>query len=160
MPTEIERKFLVSGDGWQSDVKGEVSMAQGYLVTEPARTVRVRIPATGPATLNIKGPTHGMTRAEYEYEIPRGDGNGILEMCRRPIIEKTRHVVECNGDLWEIDVFKGANEGLRLAEIELDSESRDFDQPDWLGREVTDDSRFFNAALVDQPYNKWSEQEV
>lgn len=160
MPTEIERKFLVSGNVWRSDVKQEVSIAQGYLVTEPERAVRVRIPGTGPATLNIKGPTHGATRAEFEYEIPRSEGNGILEMCRRPIIEKTRHVVECNGELWEVDVFEGANEGLCLAEIELDSESQEFDQPDWLGREVTGDSRFFNASLFDHPYAKWQEQGV
>ena len=160
MATEIERKFLVSGDGWQSDVKQAVQIGQGYLVAEPERTVRVRVREDGPATLNVKGPTRGSARAEYEYEIPRDDALEIMEICRRPLIEKTRHVVEHKDGLWEIDVFEGANEGLRLAEIELDDESEEIELPDWVGREVTDDSRFFNAALVDHPYAEWSERET
>lgn len=159
MPTEIERKFLIAGDGWQSDVERQVSMVQGYLVAESERTVRVRIPDEGPATLNIKGPTDGATRVEYEYEIPRVEAEGILEICLRPKVEKTRHTVQRNGDLWEIDVFDGANEGLRLAEIELDSESQEFDRPEWIGREVTDEPAFFNAALVEHPYSEWPHQE-
>lgn len=159
MATEIERKFLVSGDGWKSDVKREMPIDQGYLVAERERTVRVRVRGGGSATLNVKGPTHGAARAEYEYEIPRDDALEILGICRRPIIEKTRHLVEHGGELWEIDVFEGANHGLRLAEIELDAESQQIDLPEWAGSEVTDDPRFFNAALVEHPYTDWPEQD-
>ena len=159
MATEIERKFLVSGDNWKSGVKREMSIEQGYLVAERERTVRVRVCGGGPATLNVKGPTRGAIRAEYEYEIPRDDALEILEICRRPIIEKTRYVVEHDLELWEVDVFEGANEGLRLAEFELDAESQKIDLPEWVGSEVTDDPRFLNAVLVEHPYTEWSEQE-
>ncbi len=158
MATEIERKFLVSGDDWKSDVRREVSIAQGYLVAEPERTVRVRLRGDGSATLNVKGPTDGSSREEHEYVIPREDALEIMQICRRPIIEKTRHIVEHRGHCWEIDVFEGSNEGLRLAEIELEAESEEFEIPAWVGREVTGDSRFFNAALVDHPYTQWPEQ--
>ena len=159
MGTEIERKFLVADDSWKSGARRETPIRQGYLVAERQRTVRVRIRGGGPATLNVKGPTHGAARAEYEYEIPRDEALQILEICRQPIIEKTRYVVEHDGELWEIDVFEGANDGLRLAEIELDAESQQIDLPDWVGNEVTNDARYFNAALVEHPYTEWSEQE-
>lgn len=154
MGTEIERKFLVSGDGWRQD-STSTSFRQGYLSTVKERTVRVRS-AGGQGWLTIKGVTVGTTRTEFEYEIPLDDANAMLdELCERPIIEKTRHIVDVDGTRWEIDEFGGVNEGLIVAEVELDSPDEAFTAPDWLGDEVTDDPRYFNANLIEHPYSQW-----
>ncbi len=154
MGTEIERKFLVTGDGWRQDATS-TSFRQGYLSTVKERTVRVRSAGDG-GWLTIKGITVGASRTEFEYAIPVADADAMLdELCERPIIEKTRHVVKVDGMTWEIDEFRGENEGLVIAEVELDSADEEFASPDWLGDEVTDDPRYFNANLIAHPYSQW-----
>lgn len=156
MAKEIERKFLVTGDDWRQ-VKG-VRYRQGYLNTNQERSVRVRL-TDDQAYLTIKGMTVGATRLEFEYEIPGQDAQEILdELCERPLIEKNRHKIEHGGLTWEVDEFFGENEGLIIAEIELESEDQAFEKPDWLGREVTGDPRYFNANLVENPYSRWGDE--
>ena len=155
MGREIERKFLVKGTGWRTG-QG-VEYRQGYLSTVKERTVRVRR-AGGKAYLTMKGVAVGATRSEYEYEIPVKDADEILErLCQRPLVEKRRFRVEYAGLTWEIDEFSGENEGLVIAEVELTSENRPVQQPPWVGKEVTDDPRYFNANLVGHPYRQWSD---
>lgn len=154
MGTEIERKFLVTDDAWRGQGTSTV-IRQGYLSTVKERTVRVRV-AGDEGTLTIKGITVGASRTEFEYQIPVEDANVMLdELCEQPIIEKTRHVVEFDGTTWEIDEFAGVNDGLIIAEVELDSPDEEFTHPDWLGDEVTDDPRYFNANLIAHPYTEW-----
>ncbi len=154
MSTEIERKFLITGDAWR-DVGTSTVFRQGYLSTIKERTVRVRA-AGDQGSITIKGITIGATRTEFEYPIPLDDADAMLdELCERPIIEKTRHVVEVDGTIWEIDEFAGLNEGLIVAEVELDSVDQGFTRPEWIGDEVTDDPRYFNANLISHPYSEW-----
>ncbi len=156
MSKEIERKFLVKGNGWR---EGEAkTFRQGYLSTVKERTVRVRA-AGDKAYLTIKGLTQGATRAEYEYAIPVKDAEEMLDtLCERPLIEKRRYVVEHAGLTWEVDEFFGENAGLVIAEVELESEEQPFDKPPWVGDEVTHDPRYFNANLVAHPYSKWKQK--
>ena len=149
MPADIERKFLVNGSEWRG-VNG-VRCIQGYLNRDKERTVRVRI-AGEKAFLTIKGVTRGATRAEYEYEIPVADAEPLLKLCDGPLIEKTRHTVACSGITWEIDEFHGENEGLVVAEVELQKEDQYFERPGWLGVEVTNDPRYYNSNLSKDPY--------
>lgn len=154
MGMEIERKFLVKGDGWKSLAQG-VLLRQGYLSSAPERTVRVRIEADA-AMLTIKGRTTGASRAEWEYTIPLEDARALLDgLCERPIIEKRRYRIPFAGMVWEVDEFLGENAGLVVAEIELESEDQDFARPDWIGEEVTHDPRYFNASLLRNPYCSW-----
>ncbi len=154
MGTEIERKFLVTDDSWRGQGTA-TPFRQGYLSTVKERTVRVRA-AGDEGTLTIKGITVGASRTEFEYPIPVEDAHVMLdELCEQPIIEKTRHVVDVDGTTWEIDEFAGVNEGLVVAEVELDSPDEQFTSPDWLGDEVTDDPRYFNANLIAHPYSEW-----
>jgi len=151
---EIERKFLVTNDTWRRNATG-THYRQGFLSTEPERTVRVRI-AGDRGTLTIKGKTIGATRPEFEYDIPREDAKQLLDtLCQRPLIEKVRHVLREGAHTWEVDVFEGDNTGLVVAEIELQREDEPFERPPWLGEEVTDDPRYFNASLVQNPYSRW-----
>ncbi len=154
MGTEIERKFLIVGDDWRTLGKGK-PYCQGYLSTGGGATVRVRT-AGDLGFLTIKGPTTGLSRKEYEYQISFGDAREMLAtLCSGPLIEKTRYVVEFEGSVWEIDEFKGMNEGLIVAEIELDAPEQKFVRPHWIGREVSDDPRYRNANLVHTPYRVW-----
>jgi adenylate cyclase len=154
MGDEIERKFLVSDDRWRADASSS-AYRQGFLSTEPERTVRVRV-AGDHGWLTIKGITVGARRAEYEYEIPLEDATRMLDtLCMRPLIEKVRHTLVVGLHTWEIDVFRGDNAGLVVAEVELDAEDEEFERPPWLGDEVTDDPRYFNASLVAHPYKDW-----
>lgn len=152
MAIEIERKFLVAGTAW-CDATG-VLFSQGYLNRDKERTVRVRI-AGEKAFLTIKGLTKGASRAEYEYEIPVADGEQLLKLCEKPIIEKIRRIVSHDGATWEVDEFLGENAGLVVAEIELQSEDQVFTRPEWLGEEVTHDSRYFNSSLANHPFSRW-----
>lgn len=153
MGTEIERKFLVQGDGWRGG--GGLTYRQGYLSTAPERTVRVRT-AGDKGYLTIKGAGQGASRLEFEYEIPLEEAGQLLEkLCHKPLIEKKRYNVQYGGFTWEVDEFFGENEGLVLAEIELLHEDQAFDRPDWLGREVTGDPRYYNASLAHYPYSRW-----
>ena len=155
MGEEIERKFLVRDDSWRAGATG-TPFRQGFLSTDPERTVRVRS-AGKRGTLTIKGKSVGAWRIEYEYEIPLDDAERMLDtLCRRPLIEKTRYELPAGAHVWEVDVFEGDNEGLIVAEIELSSEDAAFERPPWLGEEVTGDPRYFNSNLVQNPYKRWS----
>lgn len=154
MGVEIERKFLLTGDGWRK-LGTPVLLRQGYLSTNPERTVRVRVEGQG-ATMTIKSKSVGATRGEWEYPLPLADANELLDrVCEQPIIEKYRSRVEHAGRVWEVDEFLGVNEGLRFAEIELDAEDAAFDKPEWIGEEVTDDRRYFNSNLIKHPFSRW-----
>lgn len=155
MAIEIERKFLVVSEGWRSRVNRSCVMRQGYLAGEGARSsMRVRLEGDE-AHLNIKAAVIGSARAEYDYVIPADDAREILRTLCIGRLEKTRHYVE-QGDLtWEIDEFIGDNAGLVVAEIELTSIDQAFDRPDWLGREVTDERRYYNHHLALHPYSTW-----
>ncbi|MEN7973069.1 MAG: CYTH domain-containing protein [Verrucomicrobiota bacterium] len=154
MAVEIERKFLVAGDSWKAAASDGVLCRQGYLASEPEKTVRVRI-IGGQAFLTIKGATTGISRSEFEYEIPVADAVELLKLCGDAIVEKTRYFVGHGGMVWELDVFSGANEGLVLAELELESEEQPFDLPDWAGKEVSGDIRYYNAYLARHPFATW-----
>jgi CYTH domain-containing protein len=153
MGQEIERKFLVKVDSWRTG--NGTLIRQGYMRNEINGVVRVRTKGER-AYLTLKGNTTGITRLEFEYEIPLEDANQILgKLCMKPLIEKIRYEVNVGGFKWEIDQFLGENAGLVVAEIELEDEYQDFPRPEWLGREVSDDFRYQNASLVKNPYSKW-----
>lgn len=159
MAQEIERKFLLAHDGWRGLAVG-VEYRQGYLCAERTRTVRVRI-AGNRGFLTIKGAATGITRSEYEYEIPVEDARAMLDtLCPQPQIEKKRFTIPYKDFFWEVDEFFGLNQGLIVAEIELSSENQPFERPDWIGREVTDDRRYANAALCVAPFSTWPPDSV
>jgi adenylate cyclase len=154
MSAEIERKFLVTGDGYK-DEGLPVMIRQGFLSTDPERVVRVRT-AGEEGFITVKGLSRGATRQEFEYGIPATDADYLLDhLCFRPLIEKIRYKVPFGGFTWEVDEFFGDNAGLVVAEIELDQEEQEFPKPSWIGREVTGDSRYFNANLVERPFKSW-----
>lgn len=153
MATEIERKFLVTGNTWRTG--NPTPFRQGYLNRDKERTVRVRIAGTH-AFLTIKGPSIGASRAEFEYEIPVTDAEQLLLLCDGPLIEKTRYLVQHHGMTWEVDEFHGANAGLVVAEIELQSEMQGFSKPEWVNTEVTNDKRYYNSNLATNPYKNWN----
>jgi adenylate cyclase len=155
MAKEIERKFLVRGDGWRAGARPGVPFVQGYLSTDGSgATVRVRV-AGDRAFLTVKGRAKGLTRDELEYEVPVADARDMLGMCGVRVVEKTRYVVPHEGHDWEVDVFEGANAPLVMAEIELGREDEPFARPPWAGDEVTEDGRYANACLATQPYSAW-----
>ncbi len=152
MSQEIERKFLVA-PSWKPTDEGTY-FKQGYLSSVKERVVRVRIAGTK-AKLTIKGVTKGVSRAEYEYDIPVADAQEMLELCEQPLIEKRRHLETVGGKQFEIDVFHGANQGLVIAELELASEDEAFEKPGWLGAEVSGDERYYNNNLIAKPFTTW-----
>ncbi|PTT87361.1 adenylate cyclase [Pelomonas sp. HMWF004] len=154
MGIEIERKFLVTGEAWRQPAERQTRFSQGYLSRDPARTVRVRI-AGERAFLTVKGATTGASRAEFEYEVPLADARQLLTLCDGPLVDKVRHLCVHEGMTWEVDEFLGANAGLVVAEIELQSEAQAFAQPAWLGAEVTGDARYVNANLAVSPFSAW-----
>jgi adenylate cyclase len=153
MGVEIERKFLVVPSLWKATASPTV-FRQGYLSQARGRTVRVRR-AGDAAFLTIKGESAGLVRPEFEYPIPLADVDALLAMCSGPLIEKRRHLVDHEGHTWEVDEFLGANAGLVVAEIELDSPDEAFARPAWVGEEVTHDPRYLNSNLVDRPFSTW-----
>jgi len=156
MGVEIERKFLVVGDDWRSVVSSSTRIVQGYLASTPEVTVRVRVRGER-AYLTIKGRSSGISRSEYEFDIPVADAEAMLtDLAQGPVIEKTRHLLEVDGHTWELDVFAGANEGLVMAEIELGSADEQFTVPSWAGRDVSDDARYYNVNLARTPYSHWA----
>lgn len=156
MGIEIEKKFLITGDGWRKLGKGK-EYCQGYLSRADETTVRVRI-IEDRGIITIKGPSVGGRKAEFEYDIPCADAREMLDnLCRKPLIEKTRYRVPYGGFIWEVDEFKGENEGLVFAEIELEAVGQVFEKPDWIGKEVTSDGRYYNSNLVANPYKDWKE---
>lgn len=157
MGIEIERKFLVTSDAWRSDVESSETMVQGYFAGDEHASVRVRVSGER-ARLNIKGKTLGARRLEFEYPVPLSDARDMLrELARERVIAKTRHYVRHGDHRWEIDEFDGANRGLVVAEIELAAEDEPFERPAWIGREVTDEARYYNICLVNHPYRDWAD---
>ena len=157
MAQEIERKFLVAGN-YKSEAYASVRITQGYLSRVPERVVRVRIKGDK-GFITIKGTTNdtGLSRFEWEKEIPLADAQSLLKLAEPGVIDKTRHLIK-NTDgrhIWEVDEFHGDNECLVMAEIELESENDLFDKPSWLGKEVTGDKRYYNAYLSENPYRLW-----
>ena len=158
MGKEIERKFLVDGDAWRA-LGERTRYRQGYLSTAKERTVRVRtIGKKG--YLTVKGLTLGIARAEFEYEIPLEDADAMLKgLCERPLIEKDRYKIPYGNHTWEVDEFFGDNAGLIMAEVELEGEDEALEKPQWIGREGSDDPRYFNANLIANPYRNWGGKE-
>jgi len=153
MALEIERKFLVNNGTWRKE-QG-VMYRQGYLNSVKERTVRVRI-IGDKGYLTVKGISRGAVRAEYEYEIPGVEAEAMLDdLCEKPLIEKMRCKIAYKGFVWEVDEFCGENQGLIVAEVELESEDQKFEKPEWIGEEVTGDPRYFNANLIHHPYCRW-----
>jgi len=154
MGIEIERKFLLKSDDWKQESDQGTSIKQGYLNSAIERTVRIRV--TGEkGILTIKGKNVNTSRPEYEYEIPYNEAVELLALCEKPFIEKTRYKVQVNGNVWEIDEFEGENKGLVVAEIELENEDQKFVIPNWIGKEVSDDVRYYNSSLIGRPYSVW-----
>ncbi len=158
MAQEIEFKFLVKG-AFKPFVTKKMEITQGYLSTQPSRTVRIRI-RDGKGYINIKGPAKisGIMRYEWEQEISLKDAKELISLRESGLVEKTRFIVPAgNGLVFEVDVFHGDNEGLLMAEIELPSADTSFERPDWLGEEVTGNRSFYSAELSKNPYRNWKE---
>ncbi len=155
MAIEIERKFLLINDNWREDADDGIHIVQGYMSSNEKSSVRIRINGET-ANINIKSKTLGVERSEYEYPIPLQEAREMLEnLCDKPFIDKTRYHVEFEGHEWELDVFCGDNEGLIVAEIELEDADQLIKLPDWVGKEVSDDPKYYNVCLVTHPYNNW-----
>ena len=157
MSLEIERKFLVTGD-FSRQVTSAQRIVQGYICPQPGRTVRVRIRGEE-GFLTIKGASDekGLSRYEFEQKIPLADAEELLKLCEPGAIDKVRNLVPAGKHTWEVDVFHGDNEGLVLAEIELESEDEPFGRPEWIGQEVSGDRRYYNSMLTKHPYRVWKE---
>lgn len=162
MAIEIERKFLVTDNGWRAAAHNVVAIAQGYINDQAAMdsgaqraSVRVRI-AGEEAFLNLKSRELGHTRQEFDYPVPTGDARALLALCVGGVIDKRRHYVNHGGHLWEVDEFLGENAGLVMAEIELRAATEAFERPGWVGKEVTDSPRYYNLALAARPWSRWS----
>jgi len=152
MPVEIERKFLVTGTEWKRS--NGASITQGYLASSATTSVRVRL-RDDQGFLTVKGNAKGMTRAEFEYEIPQTDGRELLKLCEHHLIRNVRYLVEVAGTCWEVDEFLDENAGLVIAEVELESQDQSFARPPWLGAEVTHEARYFNFSLARHPFCQW-----
>lgn len=153
---EIERKFLVNSEDFKNEAHKSITIAQGFLNSDKSRTVRVRI-TDDEAFLTIKGPSSesGLTRLEWETDIPQKEAKALFDLCEPGQIEKTRFYIEVDQHVWEVDEFYGSNEGLIVAEIELSSEDEKFQKPDWLGEEVTGQPKYYNSMLSKAPFKSW-----
>ncbi|MBP5571576.1 MAG: CYTH domain-containing protein [Bacteroidales bacterium] len=160
MALEIERKFLVAGE-YKSFATSSERITQGYLSSASGRTVRVRIRGEK-GYLTVKGPSKdgGLSRFEWEMEIPMPDARALLDLCEPGVIDKTRWLIPAGDGIhtWEVDEFHGTNDGLVVAEIELRSESDSFELPSWLGPEVTGDRRYYNSQLTQHPFSSWDKR--
>ncbi|OJX53507.1 MAG: adenylate cyclase [Flavobacterium sp. 38-13] len=153
---EIERKFLVNSDQFKTLAFAKNHIAQGYLNSHPERTVRIRIKGeSGFLTIKGKGNESGLSRFEWETEIPLVEARHLIQLCEKGVIDKIRYEVRSGNHVFEVDEFFGDNEGLVIAEVELKSEDETFEKPDWLGSEVTNDERYYNAFLSQHPYKTW-----
>jgi adenylate cyclase len=153
---EIERKFLVLSNEFITEAFAKNKIAQGYLSTDPERTVRVRIKGnTGFLTIKGEGNVSGAARYEWEKEIDLVDAEQLLKLCEKGVIEKIRYEISVGKHIYEVDVFEGENDGLIIAEIELETENEVFEKPSWLGIEVTGDERYYNAFLSKNPFCNW-----
>ncbi len=154
MAKEIERRFLVRSRKW-SDLGDGLAIRQGYLSASKHNSVRVRTYGDR-AFVTMKGATSGITRDEFEYEIPLADANEIMgKLCEHPPVEKTRYRIVFKGHTWEVDEFGGANRGLTLAEVELKEPKEQVELPDWIDREVSDDPRYYSSNLSIKPFSTW-----
>jgi adenylate cyclase len=155
MHKEIERKFLVNGE-FREKSFGKNHIIQGYLSSVPERTVRVRISnRRGFITIKGKSDLTGLTRFEWEKEIPFNEAKALMRLCEPSIIDKTRYLIKNGRHTFEVDEFHGDNEGLIIAEIELQSENEEFEKPDWLGEEVTGQENYYNVMLSKKPFKEW-----
>lgn len=153
---EIERKFLVNSDAFKSKALSEKRIIQGFLNTDPERTVRVRINGKkGFLTIKGKSNESGTTRYEWEEAIALADAEELLKLCEEGIVEKTRYEIPQGNHIYEVDEFQGLNEGLTVAEVELENEDEVFQKPEWLGREVTGEVKYYNSQLSKNPYKNW-----
>ncbi|MCX3266969.1 CYTH domain-containing protein [Pedobacter agri] len=156
MGKEIERKFLIKETEWNSFAKPEGKLLrQGYLVSDPNKTIRVRTTENA-AWITIKGISTGASRLEYEYEIPLKEGLELLDQFAESELEKIRYEIPHEGKIWEVDVFSGDNAGLIVAEIELESEEENFQLPAWVAEEVTHEKKYYNSCLTIHPYKSWT----
>lgn len=154
MSKEIERKFLVAGE-FRQEATGSCRLVQGYISADPDRTVRVRVKGDkGFLTIKGRSSEDGLSRYEWEKEIPVSEALELMNLCESGVIDKTRYLVPVGDHTYEVDVFHGANEGLVLAEIELTDEQEVFEKPSWLGEEVTGDPRYYNSMLSLHPFSK------
>jgi adenylate cyclase len=153
---EIERKFLVLSEAFKLESIRQNKIAQGYLSSVPERTVRIRIKNdTGYITIKGKSSVSGLSRLEWEKEISLEDAQLLLSLCEKGVVEKIRHEVPVGNHIYEVDVFEGENKGLIMAEIELQAETEEFSLPNWLGKEVTNDTRYYNSYLSKNPFGSW-----
>jgi len=153
---EIERKFLVLSEAFKKEAHKRTRIVQGFLNTNPERTVRVRIQGNdGFLTIKGKANKSGLTRFEWEKQIPLAEAESLLHLCEPGIIEKNRYEISVDGHTYEVDDFLGENEGLIVAEIELTSETESFQKPDWLGKEVTGDEKYYNSNLSKNSFKYW-----
>lgn len=156
MAQEIEKKFLVAAEDFKKQASKETRITQGYLSSVPERTVRVRIKGkAGFITIKGIGNDSGASRYEWEKEIPVSEVEELLKICEPGVIDKTRYEVKAGKHTFEIDEFYGENQGLIVAEVELENENDSFEKPDWLGTEVTGDVKYYNSMLMKNPYTKW-----
>ena len=155
MPVEIERKFLVADESWRQDADQGVKIVQGYLVNVNECSVRVRMRGNGVCTLTTKLPHSGFSRYEFEHTIEHDVARDLLSRCGDAVVDKVRYKIEHEGLIWEIDAFNGLNEGLTVAEVELEHEDQPFTRPAWLGEEVTGDARYQNSMLARHPFRDW-----
>ncbi len=159
MAQEIERKFLVRGD-FRSEAVKITRITQGYISSVPERSVRIRIKGEkGFITIKGEPDISGIARYEWETEIPQTEAEELLKVCEPGVIDKMRYEIIRGRHTWEVDEFTGENAGLIVAEIELSSEDEQFDRPDWLGAEVTGDTRYFNSMLIRTPFSRWQDKD-
>ncbi|MHA7055722.1 CYTH domain-containing protein [Aquimarina sp. M1] len=153
---EIERKFLVTSELYKQEAQKSTLIVQGFLNTDPERTVRVRIKGKQ-AFITVKGigNTSGTTRFEWEKEIPTNEAEALMKICEKGVIKKTRYEIKSKNHTIEVDEFFGKNKGLTIAEIELTKEEEKFSKPDWLGEEVTGDTQYYNSQLSKKPFTTW-----
>lgn len=153
---EIERKFLVTSEDFKKEAFAKHQIAQGYLNSNPDRTVRIRIKGeSGFLTIKGKNNDSGTTRFEWETEIALMEAKPLLDLCEKGILLKTRYEIQVGKHVYEVDVFHGENEGLIIAEIELSSEQEVFEKPNWVGKEVTGDNRYYNSYISQKPFAAW-----
>ena len=155
MINEIERKFLVAGE-FKSLSVGKFEIQQGYLSSDPERTVRIRIAGKkGYITVKGKSNEKGMTRLEWEKEILFDEAKALLELCEPGVVQKTRYIVDMDDFVFEVDEFHGENQGLIIAEVEIQSEEDEVDLPDWIGEEITGNPKYYNSYISNHPFSEW-----
>jgi CYTH domain-containing protein len=154
---EIERKFLVTSEDFKTGAIKQTRIIQGFLNTDPKRTVRVRLKGDkGFLTVKGKSSANGLTRFEWEKDISKTEAEALLDLCEEGVIDKMRYEVKQGLHIFEVDEFSGENEGLIMAEVELEHEDESFEHPQWLGKEVTGDIKYYNSQLSKHPFKKWT----